>query len=150
MKTASLRLLEVMVVRVNVGGGAPPDPPSVVTSRAPSPLFSQEKIFDFWDGCMEHLPKDAQKFHKSFGALDTRKVHAIFKASVHLDAPAHPKHTTTYRTTSISDIFCPFARRIMSTSPKKSWVGWVQTSSRNTSSMSGKSIMNDRSLLIYA
>ena len=29
MKTASLGLLEVMVVRVNAGGDAPPDPPSV-------------------------------------------------------------------------------------------------------------------------
>jgi len=27
MKTASLGLLEVMVVRVNAGGDAPPDPP---------------------------------------------------------------------------------------------------------------------------
>ena len=38
MKTASLGLLEVMVVRVNAGGDAPLDPPSVVTSRA-HPLF---------------------------------------------------------------------------------------------------------------
>ena len=29
MKTASLGLLEVMVVRVNAGGDAPPDPTSV-------------------------------------------------------------------------------------------------------------------------
>ena len=29
MKTASLGLLEVMVVCVNAGGDAPPDPPSV-------------------------------------------------------------------------------------------------------------------------
>jgi len=47
MKTTSLGLLEVMVVRVNAGGDAPPDPPSVVTSRAHPPffVFSQEKIF---------------------------------------------------------------------------------------------------------
>jgi hypothetical protein len=45
MKTASLGLLEVMVVRVNAGG----DAPSVVTSRAgpfPLSLFSSRK--DFW------------------------------------------------------------------------------------------------------
>ena len=30
MKTASLGLLEVMVVRVNAGGDAPPDPPLLV------------------------------------------------------------------------------------------------------------------------
>ena len=48
MKTASLGLLEVMVVRVNAGGDAPQDTPSVVTSRAgPFPFlcFLQEKIF---------------------------------------------------------------------------------------------------------
>jgi len=47
MKTASLGLLEVMVVRVNAGGDAPPDPPLLVTSRAHSPFlcFLQEKIF---------------------------------------------------------------------------------------------------------
>ena len=39
MKTASLGLLEVMVVRVNAGGDAPPDPPSVVSSRAHPPFF---------------------------------------------------------------------------------------------------------------
>ena len=47
MKTASLGLLEVMVVRVNAGGDAPPDPPSVgdVTGSFPLSLFSREKIF---------------------------------------------------------------------------------------------------------
>ena len=52
MKTASLGLLEVMVVRVNAGGDAPPDPPSVgddtglfplsfdVTGPLPLSLFS--------------------------------------------------------------------------------------------------------------
>ena len=39
MKTASLGLLEVLVVRVNAGGDAPPDPPSVVTSWAIPPFF---------------------------------------------------------------------------------------------------------------
>ena len=39
MKTASLGLLEVLVVRVNAGGGAPPDPPLLVTSRAIPPFF---------------------------------------------------------------------------------------------------------------
>ena len=39
MKTASLGLLEVMVVRVNAGGDAPPDPPLLVTSWAHSPFF---------------------------------------------------------------------------------------------------------------
>ena len=34
MKTASLGLLEVMVVRVNAGGDAPPDPPLLVMSWA--------------------------------------------------------------------------------------------------------------------
>ena len=44
MKTASLGLLEVMVV--NAGGDAPPDPPLSVTSGSfPLSLFSQEKIF---------------------------------------------------------------------------------------------------------
>jgi len=47
MKTASLGLLEVMVVRVNAGGDAPPDPPSV-GRHGPFPLslFSSRK--DFW------------------------------------------------------------------------------------------------------
>ena len=48
MKTASLGLLEVLVVCVNAGGDAPPDPPSVVTSRAgpfPLSLFSSRKFF---------------------------------------------------------------------------------------------------------
>ena len=47
MKTASLGLLEVMVVRVNAGGDAPPGPPSVgdVTGSFPLSLFSREKIF---------------------------------------------------------------------------------------------------------
>ena len=40
MKTASLGLLEVMVVRVNAGGDAPPDPPSVGLS-----LFSSRTVF---------------------------------------------------------------------------------------------------------
>jgi hypothetical protein len=46
MKTASLGLLEAMVVRVNAGGDAP-GPPSVgdVTGSFPLSLFSQEKIF---------------------------------------------------------------------------------------------------------
>ena len=39
MKTASLGLLEVMVVRVNDEGDAPPDPPLLVTSRAIPPFF---------------------------------------------------------------------------------------------------------------
>ena len=47
MKTASLGLLEVPVVRVNAGGDAPPDPPSVgdVTGHSPSLCFLQEQIF---------------------------------------------------------------------------------------------------------
>ncbi len=48
MKTASLGLLEVMVVRVNAGGDAPPDPPSVgdVTGPPfPLSLFSSRKFF---------------------------------------------------------------------------------------------------------
>ena len=47
MKTASLGLLEVMVVRVNAGGDAPQDPPSVgdVTGPFPLSLFSSK---DFW------------------------------------------------------------------------------------------------------
>ena len=50
MKTASLGLLEVPVVRVNAGGDAPPDPPSVgdVTGcHGPFPLslFSYRKFF---------------------------------------------------------------------------------------------------------
>jgi len=47
MKTASLGLLEVMVVRVNAGGDAPRIPPLLVTSWAHSPFlcFLQEKIF---------------------------------------------------------------------------------------------------------
>ena len=38
MKTASLGLLEVLVVRVNAGGDAPPDPPSVGDVTGPFPL----------------------------------------------------------------------------------------------------------------
>jgi len=47
MKTASLGLLEVMVVRVNAGGDAPPDPPSIgdVTGHSPFLCFLQEQ---FW------------------------------------------------------------------------------------------------------
>ena len=46
MKTASLGLLEVMVVRVNAGGDAPPDPPSVgdVTGHSPFLCFLQEQF----------------------------------------------------------------------------------------------------------
>ena len=40
MKTASLGLLEVMVVRVNAGGDAPPDPPPVGDVMGHSPLLS--------------------------------------------------------------------------------------------------------------
>ena len=39
MKTASLGLLEVMVVRVNAGGDAPRIPPLLVTSRLIPPFF---------------------------------------------------------------------------------------------------------------
>jgi len=39
MKTASLGLLEVLVVRVNAGGDAPRTPPLLVTSRAIPPFF---------------------------------------------------------------------------------------------------------------
>jgi len=39
MKTASLGLLEVMVVHVNAGGDAPPDPPSVGDVTGPSPFL---------------------------------------------------------------------------------------------------------------
>jgi len=48
MKTASLGILEVMVVRVNAGGDAPPNPPSVgdITGSFPLSLFSSRK--DFW------------------------------------------------------------------------------------------------------
>ena len=47
MKTASLGLLEVMVVRVNAGGDAPPDPPSVGDVMGPFPLslFSSRTVF---------------------------------------------------------------------------------------------------------
>ena len=47
MKTASLGLLEVRVVRVNAGGDAPPDPPSVGDDMGPFPLslFSYRKFF---------------------------------------------------------------------------------------------------------
>ena len=47
MKTASLGLLEVLVVRVNAGGDAPPDPPSVGDYTGPFPLslFSYRKFF---------------------------------------------------------------------------------------------------------
>ena len=47
MKTASLGLLEVMVVRVNAGGDAPPDPPSIgdVTGHSPFLCFLQEQFF---------------------------------------------------------------------------------------------------------
>ena len=47
MKTASLGLLEVPVVRVNAGGDAPPDPPSVsdVTGHSPFLCFLQESFF---------------------------------------------------------------------------------------------------------
>ena len=46
MKTASLGLLEVMVVRVNAGGDAPPDPPSVGdVSQGHFLCFLKEQIF---------------------------------------------------------------------------------------------------------
>ena len=46
MKTASLGLLEVMVVRVNAGGDAPRTPPLLVTSDQGHFLcFLQEQIF---------------------------------------------------------------------------------------------------------
>ena len=49
MKTASLGLLEVRVVRVNDGGDAPPDPPSVGDVTGPFPLSflanQRENIF---------------------------------------------------------------------------------------------------------
>ena len=47
MKTASLGLLEVPVVRVNAGGDAPPDPPSVgdVTGHSPFLCFLPRKFF---------------------------------------------------------------------------------------------------------
>jgi hypothetical protein len=46
MKTASLGLLEVMVVRVNAGGDAPPDPPSVgdVTGHSPFLCFLKKRF----------------------------------------------------------------------------------------------------------
>ena len=46
MKTASLGLLEVPVVRVNAGGDAPPDPPSVgdVTGLSPFLCFLTESF----------------------------------------------------------------------------------------------------------
>ena len=46
MKTASLGLLEVPVVRVNAGGDAPPDPPSVGDVMDPFPFlcFLQEQF----------------------------------------------------------------------------------------------------------
>jgi len=47
MKTASLGLLEVMVVRVNAGGDAPPDPPLSVTSGLIPPFFVFSRK-DFW------------------------------------------------------------------------------------------------------
>ena len=46
MKTASLGLLEVPVVRVNAGGDAPRTPPLLVTSRAIPPFFVfLQKVF---------------------------------------------------------------------------------------------------------
>ena len=47
MKTASLGLLEGLVVCVNAGGDAPPDPPSVDVTGPPFPLslFSSRKFF---------------------------------------------------------------------------------------------------------
>ena len=47
MKTALLGLLEVPVVRVNAGGDAPPDPPSIgdVTGHSPFLCFLQEQFF---------------------------------------------------------------------------------------------------------
>jgi hypothetical protein len=39
MKTASLGLLEVMVVRVNAGGDTPRTPPLLVSSQAHPPSF---------------------------------------------------------------------------------------------------------------
>ena len=48
MKTASLGLLEVRVVRVNAGGDAPPDPPSVAVGDVMGPFpflcFLQEQF----------------------------------------------------------------------------------------------------------
>ena len=51
MKTALLGLLEVMVVRVNAGGDATPDPPSSVgdvTGHSPFLCFLQESFLANW------------------------------------------------------------------------------------------------------
>ena len=47
MKTASLGLLEVMVIRVNAGGGCPPGPYVGDVTGPPFPLslFSSRKFF---------------------------------------------------------------------------------------------------------
>ena len=47
MKRAELGLMEVMVVLVNAGGDALPDPPLLVTSRAIPPFFVFFKTV-FW------------------------------------------------------------------------------------------------------
>jgi len=47
MKTASPGLLEVMVVRVNAGGDAPPNPFSVGDVTGPPPFFVFSRK-DFW------------------------------------------------------------------------------------------------------
>jgi len=47
MKTASLGLLEVPVVRVNAGGGCPPGPPLCGDVTGPPPFFVFSRK-DFW------------------------------------------------------------------------------------------------------
>ena len=77
MKTASLGLLEVMVVRVNAGGNAPPDPPSVCDSPIP-PFFvffknsflANERENIFGEGV-----KNYKKPHQTNGGLSSTCMH---------------------------------------------------------------------------
>jgi hypothetical protein len=70
MKTASLGLLEVPVVRVNAGGDAPPDPPSVgdVTGPFPLSLFSSKDFYNIFGEGVENYKKPHKTLTKKWRA----------------------------------------------------------------------------------
>jgi len=80
MKTASLGLLEVPVVRVNAGGMPPPGPPSVGDVRGHSPfLVFFKKVFWRISGKIylagRPLRYNYKKPHQSNGGLSSTCMH---------------------------------------------------------------------------
>ena len=77
MKTASLGLLEVPVVRVNAGGDAPRTPPLLVMSRAIPPFFVfLQKVFyveaEGRSGERDGIRHARERFFFSAGELELR------------------------------------------------------------------------------